>query len=125
MLLLPANAHDSPQTLPLVDAIPAVAGRVGRPRRRPDALFADRGFHNRHHRRSLARRSIHAFIAPKHTGHGSGLGRHRWVVERTFSWLHQFRRLRMRFDRTAAIHEAFLRLGCAVICFRVLGGTLC
>ena len=34
----------------------------------------------------------------------------RWVVERTLSWLHQFRRLRIRYERRADIHEAFLTL---------------
>jgi transposase len=41
----------------------------------------------------------------------SGLGRWRWVVERTFPWLSQFRRLRGRYDKRADIHEAFLSLG--------------
>ena len=51
---------------------------------------------------------------------GSGLGRFRWVVERTFAWLNQFRRLRVRYDRRADIHEAFLSLGCALICWHAL-----
>ena len=38
-------------------------------------------------------------------------GRYRWVVERTFAWLHQFKRLLVRYDRRAEIHEAFLALG--------------
>jgi hypothetical protein len=36
-------------------------------------------------------------------------------VERTFAWLSQFRRLRVRYDKRADIHEAFLSLGCALI----------
>ena len=50
--------------------------------------------------------------------HGSGLGRYRWVVERTFAWLHQFKRLLVRYDRHADIHEAFLALGCCLVCYR-------
>ena len=50
----------------------------------------------------------------------AGLGVHRWVVERTLGWLHQFRRLRVRYERRADIHEAFLSLGCSIICFRRL-----
>jgi transposase len=34
----------------------------------------------------------------RNTKHGSGLGRFRWVVERTFAWLNQFRRLRLRYE---------------------------
>ena len=44
----------------------------------------------------------------------------RWVVERTFAWLNQFRRLRVRYDKRADIHEAFLSLGCALICWHTL-----
>ena len=43
--------------------------------------------------------------------HGSGLGRTRWVVERTLAWLHRFRRLAVRYERRACVHEAFLTLG--------------
>ncbi|QTD95978.1 Transposase DDE domain protein [Streptomyces cyanogenus] len=37
------NRNDVTQLLPLLDKVPAVAGAVGRPIRRPDMLFADRG----------------------------------------------------------------------------------
>ena len=47
--------------------------------------------------------------------HGSGLGRHRWVVERTFTWLHQFNRLRIRWEYRADVHEAFLKRACCLI----------
>jgi hypothetical protein len=49
-----------------------------------------------------------------------GRPRWRWVVERTFAWLNQFRRLRVRYDKRADIHEAFLSLGCAWICWQSL-----
>jgi transposase len=42
------------------------------------------------------------------------------VVERTLSWLHQHRRLERRYDRRADIHEAFLTIGCALICHQQL-----
>jgi len=51
------------------------------------------------------------------------LGRWRWVVERTFAWLNQFRRVRVRYDKRADIHEAFLSLGCALICWQSLCKT--
>ena len=47
------------------------------------------------------------------------------VVERTIAWLHQFRRLRVRYERRADIHQAFLSLGCAIICLRTLGNAKC
>ena len=63
-------------------------------------------------------------LAQRLTAHGSGLGVHRWVVERTLAWLHQFRRLRIRYERRADIHEAFLSLACSIICFKRLN-SLC
>jgi transposase len=51
------------------------------------------------------------------------LGRWRWVVERTFDWLNQFRRLRVQYDKRADIHAAFLSLRCALICWQSLRKT--
>ena len=64
--------------------------------------------------------NILPLLAMRRTKNGSGLGRSRWVVERTFAWLNQFRRLRVRYDKRADIHEAFLSLGCAWICWQSL-----
>ena len=63
-------------------------------------------------------------IARRKTEHGSGLGRVRWVVERTFAHLHHFKRLLVRYDRRAEIHEAFLAIGCCLVCFRRLRSSL-
>jgi transposase len=41
-------------------------------------------------------------------------------VERTFAWLNQFGRLRVRYDKRPDIHEAFVSLGCALICWHAL-----
>jgi transposase len=46
------------------------------------------------------------------------LGRHRWVVVGTLSWLNRYRRLKVRYERRYDIHQAFLDLGCALICWR-------
>src|SRR5262249_35866047 len=83
---------------------------VGRPRRRPDRVTGDRAYDRSSRRRQLRERGIRAEIARRKTEHGSGLGRYRWVVERTFAWLHQFKRLLVRYERRADIHEAFLAL---------------
>ena len=119
-LLSPANRHDVTQLLPLVEAVPAVRGKVGRPRQRPKQLFADRAYHSRRHASILKSLGIEPVIAQRYTGHGSGLGKCRWVVERTISWLHQFRRLRVRYERSAEIHQAFLSIACSLICFNFL-----
>jgi transposase len=103
-----------------VDAVPAVRGKPGAPRRRPARLLADRGYDHRPQRRELRRRGIRAQIARRNTEHGSGLGQARWVIERTFAWLHNFKRLLVRYDRRAEIHEAFLAIACCLVCFRRL-----
>jgi transposase len=75
-------------------------------------------------RRELRQRGIGSDIARRQTKHGSGLGRIRWVVERTFAWLHHFKRLLVRYDRRHEIHEAFLALACCLVCFRRLQNSL-
>lgn len=123
-----ANVNDATQLIDMVDAIPPVAGKVGAPRRRPDAIQADRGYRSRRNRRRLRWRGITPMLPTDRVQgqevHGSGLGSTRWVVERTISWVRQFRRLRVRYDRRADIHQAFLTLGCALICHRKLTGSL-
>jgi len=119
-----ANVNDSTQLIPMVDAVPPVAGRPGAPRRRPDAVQADRGYRSRLNRGLLWVRGIAPIIPQSPAGHaevhGSGLGATRWPVERTIAWLHAQRRLRIRYDRRADIHQAFLTIGCVLICHRRL-----
>jgi transposase len=116
-----ANRHDSTQLIALVDAVPPVRGKVGRPLRRPEALLADRGYdYDATCRRPLRERGITPLIARRGTPHGSGLGACRWVVEQTLALFHQFRRLRTRFDKRDDVHEAFMDLGMCVICWRRL-----
>jgi transposase len=118
------NRNDVTQLIPLIERIPPVRGKVGRPRRRPDRVAADRGYDHDKYRDQLRERGITPEIARRGSGHGSGLGRYRWVVERTFAWLHQFKRLLVRYDRRAEIHEAFLALGCCLVCYRRLNNSL-
>ena len=114
------NRNDITQLIPLLDAVPPIRGRRGRPRRKPRELFADRGYDHDIYRRRLRARGITPRIARRGIAHGSGLGRHRWVVERGFAWLHAFKRLRTRYERRADIHLGLLRLACALICYRHL-----
>ena len=83
-------------------------------------MLGDRGYDAEAIRQGLRARHIAPLLAMRNTEHGSGLGRWRWVVERTFAWLNQFRRLRTRYEKRADIHEAFLSLGCALICWNFL-----
>jgi transposase len=116
------NRNDVTQLLPLLDALHArpVAGKRGRPRQKPDVVLADRGYDHDKYRRLLWARDIKPLIARRGTIHGSGLGRQRWVVERAFAHLHNFRRLRTRYERDDTLHTAFLTLACAILCWRRL-----
>jgi transposase len=114
------HRNDVTQLIPLIDGVGPVRGKIGRPRQRPERLLADRGYDHNKYRRLLWQRGVRPVIARRGDEHGSGLGTQRWVVERTFAWLHNFRRLRTRYERDAGLHVAFLQLGCAVICQRML-----
>lgn len=108
------------QLLPLVEAIPPIRGKPGRPLQRPKIVQGDRGYDSQPHRIKLQRMGIKPVLARRNTEHGSGLGVYRWVVERSLSWLHQAKRLRVRYERRDDIHEAFLNLRCSVICSKRL-----
>jgi transposase len=125
IVLTGAHRNDVTQLLVLVEGIPPIAGRVGRPRFRPDRVQGDRGYDAALYRHALRARGITPVLAKRGTPHGSGLGQTRWVVERSLSWLHQFRRLRVRWERRADIHEAFMILGCILICHRTLQSSFC
>ncbi|MFE7899437.1 transposase [Streptomyces sp. NPDC057424] len=46
------------------------------------------------------------------------LGRRRWVIERTISWLSGYRRLSPRCERNPRNYLAFLGLAAALCCYR-------
>ena len=95
----PANEHDSKQFEELLDAVRPVHGRRGPPRKRPAKLHADKGYDFPRCRRACRDRSITPRIARRGLESRERLGRYRWIVERTLAWLHQFRRLAVRYER--------------------------
>lgn len=113
-----ANRHDSMAFESTLDAIPAIPGLDGRPRKRPGKLHADKGYDYARCRRYLRKRGITARIARKGIESRDRLGRYRWVVERTHAWFAGFGKLRIRFERRLDIHAALLSLAAAVICSR-------
>jgi transposase len=115
-----ANRNDHLLLEAALDAIPPIRRPRGRPRRRPDKLHADKAYDYPTCRRACRRRHIKARLARRGIDSSRRLGRHRWVVERTLAWLNRFRRLTIRYERRADIHQAFLTLGCAIICFQQL-----
>jgi transposase len=117
-----ANAHDSTLLEAAVDAVPPIKTPRGGRRKRPAKLHADKGYDYARCRRSLRRRRITARIARRGIEPKEKLGRHRWKVERTLSWLNRFRRLKVRYERREDTHQAFLLLGCSLIALRRLEG---
>ncbi len=114
-----ANVHDSKALEEAVDAVSPIRKPLGRPRKRPKKLHADKGYDFPRCRKALRKRSITPRIARRGVESSERLGGHRWVVERTLSWLNRYRRPKVRYERRADIHqEAFLELGCALICWR-------
>lgn len=114
-----ANAADCQHLLPLVDALPPLCVRQGR-RHWPHKLHADKAYDSAALRLGLEERLIVPRIARRGFESSEHLGRYRWVVERTNAWINQFRRLKVRYERREDIHQAFLTLGCALICLRNL-----
>jgi transposase len=116
----PANTPDAAVLAELVDRIEPIKRPRGRPRKRPDKLHADKAYDHAKHRQALRDRGITPRIARKGIEAKDRLGRHRWVVERTLAWLARSRRLRVRDERRDELHQAFLDLGCALVCWNYL-----
>jgi transposase len=113
-----ANRNDHQELETVLDAVVPVAGPVGRPRRRPHKLHADKGYDYRTCRNAVRRRGIIARIARRGIESAQRLRRHRYVIERTLEWVSRFRRLARRYERQATHFQAFIRLACAVMCYR-------
>ncbi|MBA3968512.1 MAG: IS5 family transposase [Gemmatimonadetes bacterium] len=118
-----ANVNETTVLECLLDAMPPVRGRRGRPRKRPEKLHAGKGYRSRKNQRVLWARRIKSRIARPGIESSERLGRHRWVVERSIAWLDQMRRLTIRYEQRPDIYDGFHQLGCAWICFNFLKQT--
>jgi transposase len=116
--LTPGQRHESTQLRTLLDGIrvPRPDG-VGRPRKRPDYLLADRGYSYPTCRRTLRRRGIAHTIPTRSDQRGRPvrpLGfdperyRRRNVVERCMNRLKHWRGLATRYDKRAASYRAMV-----------------
>jgi transposase len=115
-----ANVHDSLALERLVRSIPPIRSRRGPRRRRPAKLHGDKGYDYAHLRAFLRGRGIIPRIARRGIESSQRLGRHRWVVERTVSWLGGYRRLHRRYERRADHFASFVAIAAALICYRRL-----
>jgi len=131
--LAAGNENERRHLLPLIDELLARGLR-------PSQLWADRGYDSQRLRDQLAERGIEAVIskrrsryepapadAPRvwrgrtqHAKTPDPLGRHRWPVERTNAWLHNWRRISTRWERRPELYLALLQLACSMIIYRLL-----
>jgi transposase len=115
-----ANVNDTTMFQAVLADVPPVRTAARRRRTRPGAVHADKGYDSRANRAWLRRRGIKSRIARRGIESSTRLGRHRWRVERSLSWLSCWRRLAVRWDRDAGRWFAFVLLACAVVCFNRL-----
>jgi len=120
-----ANVNDITMLLEMVDAIPALPDKDGKLRNRPDKVHGDKGYDSNKHRLALQQRGIIPRLGRRRIDKGKRLGKHRWVVERTLAWTNRYRRLKVRYERRADIHQAFLTIGCALICWNYIQRGFC
>lgn len=114
-----ANRSDQLEILPTVTSYPAVPGKPGRPPTHPAKLYADAGYDCEATRSLLRWMGIEPHIRRRNSDHGSHLGRVRWVVERTISWIKGLRRMRVRYDRSAVSVDAWTTIAAAVVCMNI------
>ena len=117
-----ANVPDQDQLPALLDALPAVTGSLGgRPRRKPDAIYGDRAYGTAAMIALVISMGILCMLAPRtRDAHGSGLGKYRYVVERTLACFSAFRRIRMCYERWGSHFQAFHDLAaCCLVATRL------
>jgi IS5 family transposase len=95
-------------------------GVPGRPRKRAAELHLDTAYDYPRCRKALRRRGIAPRIARRGVESSQRLGRHRYVVERSLSWLVGHRRLQVRYERRADVLLGLVHLVCALICLKQL-----
>jgi transposase len=96
----------------------------------PHRLIADRGYDSNRVRALLVQRAIepiipkrrHNTVATHQDGRKLRRYRRRWVIERTNSWLQNFRRLVVRYERAARNFEALVHMACVLITLKTVSG---
>jgi transposase len=115
----PANQPDAELAPEMLEAIPRCAGSRGRPRRRPKAFQGDGAYGIKAVIAAVVQRQVRSPLAPygeARKEHGSGLGKTRYVVERSLSWMSNFRRLKLCYERFGEHFQAFHELAASLIC---------
>ena len=123
--LASASPHEVTLIEPTLERIRIPRAGGGRPRKKPRRLIYDMAADSDPLRKRLARRGIE-LICPNRCNKrsksqdGRKLRRYkrRWKIERTISWIGNFRRLVVRYERLPKMYMAFVHLACVLITFR-------
>jgi len=108
----------------------AAAALIAACGKQPQRLIADRGYDSNAVRALLVKRGIDPIIparcnntaATHQDGRKLRRYRRRWIVQRTHSWLQRFRRLVVRYERSAVVFLGLVHIACALVTLRrVLG----
>jgi len=116
----PANKRDEQLVEPMLKQFPPLRDRHGKKRTKPKALQGDRGYGFVETIKLLIRLMIVSLLAPRGSPHGSGLGKTRYVIERTMSWFSNYRRLKLCYERTGIHFRAFHVLAACDMCCKRL-----
>jgi hypothetical protein len=116
ILTTPANVPDQVPFLDMLDSMPPVRMPRGRPRYKPEAAMGDRAYGTKALIAEVVERRIASLLAPRTAPNGSGLGKVRYVIERTLSWMSNYRRLKFCYERKGEYWQAFNELAACLIC---------
>lgn len=122
LIVAGANRHDVKLWAATLDAI--VVPRPRPTRRKPQHLCVDKGYTGRPAEQAMRARGYIPQVPRKGAPNGQARRRtkgqaRRWVVERTHSWMNNYRKLRVRYEKKAANYEGLLHLAGAIICWRM------
>ena len=113
-----ANENDEARLPDLLLWLPPVPNVKGRPRR-VRTVLADAAYGVGWLIALVVGLGYRALLKPRGKAgrvHGSGLGRRRYVVERTMAWAANDRRLRVCYERTWCSWQGFHELSACVCC---------
>jgi len=120
LIVAGANRHDVKLLGPTLDAI--VVDRPKPTPRKPQNLCVDKGYAGRPAQKEMRDRGYIPHVPMKGSARQKfrtqGRAR-RWVVERTHSWMNNYRKLRVRYEKKLANFEGLLHLAIALICWRM------
>ena len=128
----PGNEHESRKLIPLLNDI-QIRNNSGRPKSRPERIWADTKYHTLLVLTYLYNRRIKAHIKERSSSSNNTKAKQgrpkiflyqyykkvRSSVERFFGWLKSFRRIQTRYERLVSTYLGFIQLGCIMILMRL------